>query len=139
MPWASSAARALPSAVRYSRAAWAVAPLSKAARADEVRALGYPQRFVRLWEYYLAYCEAGFDERYLGTSQIVLHKPGCRLDAAPLIAPIAHAMIDISDGLAPEVNHICNQSGTGASVASRKNRSAAAASSVRMLSVWPEP
>ena len=26
----------------------------------EVRALGYDERFVRLWRFYLAYCEAGF-------------------------------------------------------------------------------
>ena len=31
----------------------------------EVRALGYPERFIRLWHYYLSYCEAGFSERYL--------------------------------------------------------------------------
>lgn len=42
--------------------------------------------------------------------------PGCRIDAAPLIAPLARAMIDISDGLAAEVNHICDQSGTGAEI-----------------------
>jgi thiamine-monophosphate kinase len=42
--------------------------------------------------------------------------PGCRLDVGPAIAPFAHAMIDVSDGLAPEVNHICKQSGTGAEI-----------------------
>ncbi len=42
--------------------------------------------------------------------------PGCRLDVSPEIAPLAGAMIDISDGLAPEVNHICDQSGTGAEI-----------------------
>jgi thiamine-monophosphate kinase len=40
--------------------------------------------------------------------------PGCRLDVSAAIAPLARAMIDISDGLAAEVNHICDQSGTGA-------------------------
>jgi thiamine-monophosphate kinase len=30
------------------------------------------------------------------------------------IARFAHAMIDVSDGLAPEVTHICEESGTGA-------------------------
>jgi cyclopropane-fatty-acyl-phospholipid synthase len=30
-------------------------------RLPEVRALGYDARFVRMWEFYLAYCEAGFD------------------------------------------------------------------------------
>ncbi len=42
--------------------------------------------------------------------------PTCRLDASKKIAPHAKAMIDISDGLASEVNHICAQSGTGAVV-----------------------
>jgi thiamine-monophosphate kinase len=40
--------------------------------------------------------------------------PKCRLAAAQKIAPFVHAMIDISDGLASEVNHICKQSNTGA-------------------------
>ena len=42
--------------------------------------------------------------------------PTCRLDVAPFIAAEAGAMIDISDGLASEVNHICDQSGTGAEI-----------------------
>jgi len=42
--------------------------------------------------------------------------PVCRLDISPVIAPVARAMIDISDGLAAEVNHICDQSGTGAEI-----------------------
>jgi len=46
---------------------------------DQVLALGYPQRFVRLWNYYLQYCEAGFAERHTSTLQIVLEKPGCAL------------------------------------------------------------
>jgi cyclopropane-fatty-acyl-phospholipid synthase len=44
----------------------------------KVRALGYNDRFVRLWEYYLCYCEGGFMERQLGTVQMLLTKPGCR-------------------------------------------------------------
>ena len=48
-------------------------------RLDEVRALGgYDDRFIRLWEYYLAYCEAGFAERCTGVVQVLLTKPGCR-------------------------------------------------------------
>jgi cyclopropane-fatty-acyl-phospholipid synthase len=47
-------------------------------RLDEVRRLGFTERFVRLWNYYLAYCEAGFRERFLGDAQILLVKPGCR-------------------------------------------------------------
>jgi len=46
---------------------------------DEVRRLGYPDRFVRMWEYYLCYCEGGFAERQLGDVQMLLTKPACRL------------------------------------------------------------
>jgi cyclopropane-fatty-acyl-phospholipid synthase len=41
----------------------------------EVTALGYPDTFVRLWEYYLCYCEGGFAERQLGDVQMILMKP----------------------------------------------------------------
>ena len=44
-----------------------------------VRALGYPDSFVRMWEYYLCYCEGGFMERQLGDVQLLLTKPDCRL------------------------------------------------------------
>lgn len=48
------------------------------ANRDAVERLGYPQRFVRLWRFYLAYCEAGFRERAIGDAQMVLVKPGNR-------------------------------------------------------------
>jgi cyclopropane-fatty-acyl-phospholipid synthase len=44
----------------------------------QVRALGYPESFVRLWEFYLCYCEGGFAERQLGDVQMLLTKPDCR-------------------------------------------------------------
>ena len=47
-------------------------------RLDEVRGLGYPERFIRMWEYYLAYCEGGFREQVIGTAQLLLVKPQCR-------------------------------------------------------------
>jgi cyclopropane-fatty-acyl-phospholipid synthase len=49
------------------------------ARAEEVRALGFDDRFLRLWEFYLAYCEGGFEERALGDAQILLEKPRARI------------------------------------------------------------
>lgn len=56
------------------------------ARLDEVRALGYPESFVRLWEFYLSYCEAGFEERSIGNVQMLLTRPGAR--RAPLARPV---------------------------------------------------
>jgi cyclopropane-fatty-acyl-phospholipid synthase len=44
----------------------------------EVRRLGYSDNFIRLWEYYLCYCEGGFAERQLGDVQMLLTKPDCR-------------------------------------------------------------
>jgi cyclopropane-fatty-acyl-phospholipid synthase len=41
-----------------------------------VRALGFDDRFLRLWDYYLHYCEAGFEERITGTLQMVFTRPG---------------------------------------------------------------
>jgi cyclopropane-fatty-acyl-phospholipid synthase len=48
------------------------------AHLDGVRALGFDERFVRMWEFYLCYCEAGFRERHLGTAQMLLVKPQWR-------------------------------------------------------------
>jgi cyclopropane-fatty-acyl-phospholipid synthase len=48
-------------------------------RADEVRALGFPETFLRLWEFYLAYCEGGFAERQIGAAQLVFDKPRAHL------------------------------------------------------------
>ena len=45
------------------------------ARQSEVRAQGYADTFVRMWEYYLSYCEGGFEERQLGDVQMLLTKP----------------------------------------------------------------
>jgi cyclopropane-fatty-acyl-phospholipid synthase len=36
---------------------------------------GYDNRFMRMWEYYLKYCEGGFLERTISTVQLVLTKP----------------------------------------------------------------
>ena len=47
---------------------------------DRVRALGYSETFIRMWEYYLCYCEGGFAERYIGDVQMVFAKPAYRRD-----------------------------------------------------------
>jgi cyclopropane-fatty-acyl-phospholipid synthase len=43
---------------------------------DQVRALGYPESFCRMWEFYLSYCEAGFTERALGDAQMLFIRQG---------------------------------------------------------------
>ncbi len=45
---------------------------------DRILALGYPERFLRLWRYYLCYCEGGFRERVIGDAQILFAGPEFR-------------------------------------------------------------
>lgn len=45
--------------------------------------LGYDDYFLRLWEFYLCYCEGGFLERAIGTAQLLLAKPAAI--TAPLL------------------------------------------------------
>jgi cyclopropane-fatty-acyl-phospholipid synthase len=47
-------------------------------RLDEVHALGFDEFFVRMWHYYLCYCQGGFEERIIGTAQILFAKPQWR-------------------------------------------------------------
>lgn len=48
------------------------------AKLEAVRALGFDDRFIRMWEFYLCYCEGGFVERSIGTAQVLLAKPQYR-------------------------------------------------------------
>jgi cyclopropane-fatty-acyl-phospholipid synthase len=43
-------------------------------RLDEVRSLGFDERFLRMWEYYLASCEGAFRERQVSDVQLLLSK-----------------------------------------------------------------
>jgi cyclopropane-fatty-acyl-phospholipid synthase len=49
-------------------------------RIDDVRALGYDERFVRMWEFYLCYCEGGFVERSISDVQLLFARSGNRRD-----------------------------------------------------------
>ncbi len=51
---------------------------------DAVRELGYPDRFIRMWDYYLCYCEAGFTERKITDAHLLFSKPKFR---GPAILP----------------------------------------------------
>ncbi len=53
------------------------------ANIEEVKAQGFSEEFVRLWEFYLCYCEGGFAERSIGVSQLLFQKPLAR--RAPLV------------------------------------------------------
>jgi cyclopropane-fatty-acyl-phospholipid synthase len=48
--------------------------------ADYAR-MGWSPELRRRWEFYFAYCEAGFAERYLGDLQILLARPRFRGDS----------------------------------------------------------
>ncbi len=48
------------------------------ARIDDVRALGYSEEFIRMWDFYLTYCESAFIERAIGDVQLHAIKPLAR-------------------------------------------------------------
>ena len=45
---------------------------------DQVRAQGYNEEFIRMWEFYLCYCEGGFLEKSISNVQLLLAKPANR-------------------------------------------------------------
>ena len=47
-------------------------------RLDEVRDLGFDDVFIRMWDFYLCYCQGGFEERVIGTSQFLFARPEWR-------------------------------------------------------------
>ncbi len=47
-------------------------------RIEEVREQGFSEEFIRLWDFYLTYCEAGFLERVIGDVHLHAIKPGAR-------------------------------------------------------------
>jgi cyclopropane-fatty-acyl-phospholipid synthase len=47
-------------------------------RLADVRQLGFSDPFIRLWEFYLVYCEGGFREAHIGDVQMVLARSGYR-------------------------------------------------------------
>jgi cyclopropane-fatty-acyl-phospholipid synthase len=55
------------------------------ANRDVLAEAGYDKAFRRLWQFYFAYCEAGFSERAIGVSQIVFAKPGNKSAAIPSV------------------------------------------------------
>jgi cyclopropane-fatty-acyl-phospholipid synthase len=57
-----------------------------AAAGERLAELGYDERFRRLWELYLCYCEGGFRERRIQDVQLLLAKPGYRAEPAQVVS-----------------------------------------------------
>jgi len=53
---------------------------------SRVKDLGFTNAFIRMWLFYLCYCEGGFMERQIGSVQMVFTKPLCRRD--PILPPL---------------------------------------------------
>jgi cyclopropane-fatty-acyl-phospholipid synthase len=60
-----------------------------------VRRLRYPERFIRLWNYYLCYCEAAFEERYIAVMQLQFDGDACRRDAIQISSKAAHQQTSV--------------------------------------------
>ena len=56
------------------------------ANLEQVRGMGFDERFIRMWEFYLCYCEGGFAERFTGNLQLLFTKPLYR--GEPLLPPL---------------------------------------------------
>ena len=41
---------------------------------EEIKELGFSENFIRLWDFYLVYCEAGFLEKNIGDYQFIFNK-----------------------------------------------------------------
>ena len=48
------------------------------ARRDEAQAIGFDDTFLRLFDFYFAYCEGGFAERHISVAHLVYAKEGRR-------------------------------------------------------------
>jgi cyclopropane-fatty-acyl-phospholipid synthase len=59
---------------------------------QQVRKQGFPEEFIRLWDFYFCYCEGGFLERQIGDVQMIFTKPLCRMDP---ILPALNSSIPI--------------------------------------------
>ena len=53
---------------------------------ESVRGMGFSEEFVRMWDFYLCYCEGGFRERVISTVQLAFAKPDYRFQGS--VAPV---------------------------------------------------
>jgi cyclopropane-fatty-acyl-phospholipid synthase len=50
------------------------------AQLDSVREQGYTETFIRMWAFYLCYCEGAFIERAIGDVQMLITRPDARVE-----------------------------------------------------------
>jgi len=73
----------------------------------EVRRLGYSEELIRLWRYYLSYCEAAFEDRHVGCVQMQFDQLGRRRDPALSVASTAE--VHSLDAAPSSVAHSCRR------------------------------
>ncbi len=56
------------------------------ANLEQVMGMGFDERFIRMWEFYLCYCEGGFAESFTGDLQLLFTKP--LYHGEPLLHPL---------------------------------------------------
>jgi cyclopropane-fatty-acyl-phospholipid synthase len=62
---------------------------------EEVRRLGFDERFARMWDFYLGWCEGAFRERYVNVAQLVFAKNGT---PRPLLGDPTFSSTSLSSG-----------------------------------------
>ena len=77
-------------------------------RWDEIRALGFDERFKRLWDFYFCYCEGGFDEAVLGSVQMTFAKP----EARPPTPLLSEASVEARPGRRPTIRDLATSGAT---------------------------
>jgi len=77
--------------LHYARTLGAWRERFHAAEAD-VRKLGFDDRFIRMWDYYLAYCGGAFLERHISDVQLMMIKSGARLGGVGRTDRLARGM-----------------------------------------------
>ena len=68
------------------------------ANVEQVHELGFDDTFVRMWEFYLAYCEAAFLARYVNDLQVVLTRP---MNGALGVGPYGRALVPVHEADLP--------------------------------------
>ncbi|MGB4247990.1 MAG: cyclopropane-fatty-acyl-phospholipid synthase family protein [Pseudohongiellaceae bacterium] len=63
------------------------------AQSRDIQTQGFTSEFMRMWDYYLAYCQGGFMERVIHTAQILMAKPMFR-DTPRVGLPVGHSKAD---------------------------------------------